>query len=96
MTMISIDLQVNDMTQLLIANCGTVLWMQNLVSVIVVSGLSFFGLITTEPLTWKLIKVWLPVNVIFVGMLVTSMFRYGILSLSPSLSRQADFQFRVS
>ena len=63
-------------------NCGTVLLMQNLVSVIVVTVLSFFGLITTEPLTWKLIKVWLPVNVIFVGMLVTSMFRYGVLSLS--------------
>ena len=71
--------------QLLMVNCGTVLLMQNLVSVIVVTVLSFFGLITTEPLTWKLIKVWLPVNVIFVGMLVTSMFRYGVLSLSLSI-----------
>ncbi|XP_073098583.1 GDP-mannose transporter GONST1-like isoform X2 [Elaeis guineensis] len=47
---------------------------QNLVSVIIVSALSLFGVISTEPLTWKLIKVWLPVNVIFVGMLITSIF----------------------
>ncbi|KAG6436728.1 hypothetical protein SASPL_101630 [Salvia splendens] len=49
---------------------------QNFVAVVVVSGLSIFGIIKTEPLKWRLIKVWLPVNVIFVGMLVTSMFRY--------------------
>lgn len=55
---------------------------QNLVSVIVVTVLSFFGLITTEPLTWKLIKVWLPVNVIFVGMLVTSMFSLKYINVA--------------
>lgn len=57
------------------------LWsfMQNFVSVVVVSTLRLFGVISTEPLTWKLVKVWLPVNVIFVGMLITSMFRYKIL-----------------
>lgn len=54
------------------------LWMQNFISVIIVSLLSSLGLISTEPLTWRLIKVWLPVNVIFVGMLITSMFRYGV------------------
>ncbi|XP_062195698.1 GDP-mannose transporter GONST1-like isoform X1 [Phragmites australis] len=48
---------------------------QNIVSVTIVSTLSLSGAIPTEPLTWKLIKVWLPVNIIFVGMLVTSMFR---------------------
>lgn len=49
--------------------------LQNLISVIIVSALSFLGIISTEPLTLRLIKVWLPVNMIFVGMLVTSMFR---------------------
>ncbi|KAL3653311.1 GDP-mannose transporter gonst1 [Castilleja foliolosa] len=49
---------------------------QNLVSVVIVSILSFLGLITTEPLTWRLIKVWLPVNIIFVGMLTTSILKY--------------------
>lgn len=50
--------------------------LQNFVAVVIVSILSFLGIITTEPLTWRLIKVWFPVNIIFVGMLVTSMFRY--------------------
>ncbi|GJU00718.1 hypothetical protein Tco_1111056 [Tanacetum coccineum] len=43
---------------------------QNFVSVLIVSSLSILGVISTEPLTWRLIKVWLPVNFIFVGMLV--------------------------
>ena len=40
--------------------------------------IEFLGVISTEPLTWRLVKVWLPVNVIFVGMLITSMFRYEV------------------
>ncbi|CAI9778279.1 unnamed protein product [Fraxinus pennsylvanica] len=55
---------------------------QNFVSVIVVSSLSFLGIITTEPLTWRLIKVWLPVNVIFVGMLITSMFSLKYINVA--------------
>ncbi|KAK8488991.1 hypothetical protein V6N11_021000 [Hibiscus sabdariffa] len=47
---------------------------QNFISVVIVSILSSMGLISREPLTWRLIKVWLPVNFIFVGMLLTSMF----------------------
>ncbi|KAJ8443738.1 hypothetical protein Cgig2_029643 [Carnegiea gigantea] len=46
---------------------------QNFVSVLIVSTLSVMDVISTEPLTWKLLKVWLPVNIIFVGMLITSM-----------------------
>uniref|UniRef100_A0A7N0TSU6 Sugar phosphate transporter domain-containing protein n=1 Tax=Kalanchoe fedtschenkoi TaxID=63787 RepID=A0A7N0TSU6_KALFE len=55
---------------------------QNFVSVVVVSMLSFFGVVSTEPLTWKLIKVWLPVNVIFVGMLITSMFSLKYINVA--------------
>ncbi|KAE9449819.1 hypothetical protein C3L33_18282, partial [Rhododendron williamsianum] len=55
---------------------------QNLVSVVIVSLLSVFGLITTEPLTWRLIKVWFPVNVIFVGMLLTSMFSLKYINVA--------------
>ncbi|XP_008813042.1 GDP-mannose transporter GONST1-like isoform X1 [Phoenix dactylifera] len=55
---------------------------QNLVSVIIVSSLRLFGVITTEPLTWKLIKVWLPVNVIFVGMLSTSIFSLKYINVA--------------
>lgn len=55
---------------------------QNLISVIIVSTLSFLGVITTEPLTWRLVKVWLPVNVIFVGMLITSMFSLKYINVA--------------
>ncbi|KAL2485505.1 GDP-mannose transporter GONST1 [Abeliophyllum distichum] len=55
---------------------------QNFVAGIIVSILSFLGIITTEPLTWRLIKVWLPVNVIFVGMLITSMFSLKYISVA--------------
>ncbi|KAL8133000.1 hypothetical protein AgCh_008462 [Apium graveolens] len=44
--------------------------------------LSTLGVISTEPLTWRLIKVWLPVNVIFVGMLVTSMFSLRYINVA--------------
>ncbi|KAB1210568.1 GDP-mannose transporter GONST1 [Morella rubra] len=55
---------------------------QNLISVIIVSTLSFLGVISTEPLTWRLVKVWLPVNVIFVGMLITSMFSLKYINVA--------------
>eukprot|EP00246_Nothoceros_aenigmaticus_P003307 TRINITY_DN14360_c0_g1_i2.p1 TRINITY_DN14360_c0_g1~~TRINITY_DN14360_c0_g1_i2.p1 ORF type:complete len:362 (-),score=44.79 TRINITY_DN14360_c0_g1_i2:320-1405(-) len=47
---------------------------QNLISVLVVSILRFSGTISTEPISWKLVYIWLPVNFIFVFMLVTSIF----------------------
>ncbi|KZV38199.1 hypothetical protein F511_40379 [Dorcoceras hygrometricum] len=55
---------------------------QNVVSVVVVSILRLLGMITVEPLTWRLIKVWLPVNVIFVGMLITSMFSLKYINVA--------------
>ncbi|KAL3620324.1 GDP-mannose transporter gonst1 [Castilleja foliolosa] len=55
---------------------------QNFVSVVIVSILSCLGIIKTEPLTWRLIKVWLPVNFIFVGMLVTSMFSLKYINVA--------------
>ncbi|KAF9681780.1 hypothetical protein SADUNF_Sadunf05G0038300 [Salix dunnii] len=55
---------------------------QNFISVIIVSMLRFLGLISTEPLTWRLIKVWLPVNIIFVGMLITSMFSLKYINVA--------------
>nr|GMD12874.1 GDP-mannose transporter GONST1 isoform X2 [Ipomoea batatas] len=55
---------------------------QNFVSVVLVSILNFVGIISTEPLTWKLIKVWLPVNFIFVGMLITSMFSLKYINVA--------------
>lgn len=55
---------------------------QNFISVIIVSVLSLLGLVSTEPLTWRLIKVWFPVNVIFVGMLITSMFSLKYINVA--------------
>ncbi|MBA0750363.1 hypothetical protein Gogos_001777, partial [Gossypium gossypioides] len=55
---------------------------QNFISVVIVSILSSMGLISREPLTWRLIKVWLPVNVIFVGMLLTSMFSLKYINVA--------------
>eukprot|EP01018_Ginkgo_biloba_P034579 Gb_40369 [translate_table: standard] len=55
---------------------------QNLVSVVIVCGLRSFGLISTEPLTWKLIQVWIPVNLIFVGMLVTSIYSLKFINIA--------------
>lgn len=64
-------------------NAGISLMMyQNFISVIVVSVLSISGLISTEPLTWRLIKIWLPVNFIFVGMLITSMFSLKYINVA--------------
>lgn len=55
---------------------------QNLVSVVIVSVLSMLGVVSTEPLTWRLIRVWLPVNAIFVGMLVTSIFSLKYINVA--------------
>ncbi|PKA53756.1 GDP-mannose transporter GONST1 [Apostasia shenzhenica] len=55
---------------------------QNFVSVAIVTTLSKLGIISTEPLTWRLIRVWLPVNVIFVGMLVTSIFSLKYINVA--------------
>ncbi|XP_044980186.1 GDP-mannose transporter GONST1-like isoform X1 [Hordeum vulgare subsp. vulgare] len=64
-------------------NAGIFLMLyQNIVSVTIVSTLSLSGVIPTEPLTWKLIKVWLPVNIIFVGMLITSMFSLKYINVA--------------
>ena len=54
-------------------------FVQNLISVVILVALEFFAVISTEELTWKLIKVWIPVNLIFVGMLVTGMYRCILL-----------------
>ncbi|GAB2283153.1 GDP-mannose transporter gonst1 [Dionaea muscipula] len=55
---------------------------QNFIAIIIVYILARLGVVSTEPLTWKLIKVWLPVNVIFVGMLITSMFSLKYINVA--------------
>uniref|UniRef100_A0A0E0KKY8 Uncharacterized protein n=1 Tax=Oryza punctata TaxID=4537 RepID=A0A0E0KKY8_ORYPU len=55
---------------------------QNLISVTILLVLELFGVISTEKLTWKLIKVWIPVNIIFVGMLVTGMYSLKYINVA--------------
>ncbi|KAJ4971956.1 hypothetical protein NE237_005055 [Protea cynaroides] len=55
---------------------------QNFVSVVVVVALGFFGAVSTEKITWKLVRIWIPVNIIFVGMLVTGMYSLKYLNIA--------------
>lgn len=55
---------------------------QNFVSVVIVSFFTKLGVISTEPLTWRLIRIWFPVNVIFVGMLGTSIFSLKYINVA--------------
>nr|GMD14106.1 GDP-mannose transporter GONST2-like isoform X1 [Ipomoea batatas] len=48
--------------------------MQNFISTAVIVILGFSGAVSLEKLNWKLIKVWIPVNLIFIGMLVSGMY----------------------
>ncbi|KAG6552388.1 hypothetical protein Mapa_006242 [Marchantia paleacea] len=64
-------------------NAGiSLMFYQNLISVLVVYLLSGLGLIVTEPITWRLVKVWLPVNFLFVGMLVSSIFSLRLMNVA--------------
>ncbi|KAG2544800.1 GDP-mannose transporter GONST1-like [Panicum virgatum] len=55
---------------------------QNFVCVVILLILELFRVITTEELTWKLIKVWIPVNLIFIGMLVTGMYSLKYINVA--------------
>ncbi|KAF8757373.1 hypothetical protein HU200_010889 [Digitaria exilis] len=55
---------------------------QNFISVVILLMLELFHVITTEELTWKLIKVWIPVNLIFIGMLVTGMYSLKYINVA--------------
>ncbi|KAK8596241.1 hypothetical protein V6N12_064740 [Hibiscus sabdariffa] len=48
---------------------------QNLIACLVVAILGLCGAVSIEKLNWRLIRVWIPVNIIFVGMLVSGMYR---------------------
>ncbi|XP_031484984.1 GDP-mannose transporter GONST2-like isoform X2 [Nymphaea colorata] len=55
---------------------------QNLVAVIIILMLSAFGVVTTEKLTWRLVRVWIPVNMIFIGMLITGMYSLKYINVA--------------
>ncbi|KAL0865324.1 hypothetical protein Bca101_044442 [Brassica carinata] len=55
---------------------------QNLISCLVVALLKFSGAVSVEKFNWKLIRVWLPVNVIFVGMLISGMYSLKYINVA--------------
>ncbi|KAI3514067.1 hypothetical protein L1887_12383 [Cichorium endivia] len=64
-------------------NAGiSLMFYQNLISSIIVIVLGLSGLVTLEKLNWKLIKVWIPVNLIFVGMLVSGMYSLKYINIA--------------
>ncbi|KAL2608335.1 hypothetical protein R1flu_026908 [Riccia fluitans] len=64
-------------------NAGiSLMFYQNLISVLVVLLLDVTGLIVTERITWKLVKVWVPVNILFVCMLVSSIFSLRFMNVA--------------
>ncbi|KAF2590864.1 hypothetical protein F2Q70_00042014 [Brassica cretica] len=55
---------------------------QNLISCLVVALLKFSGVVSVERFNWKLIRVWMPVNVIFVGMLISGMYSLKYINVA--------------
>ncbi|XP_015578792.1 GDP-mannose transporter GONST2 isoform X1 [Ricinus communis] len=55
---------------------------QNLICCLVVAVLGFCGAVSVEKLNWKLVRVWLPVNAIFVGMLVSGMYSLKYINIA--------------
>ncbi|XP_052185703.1 GDP-mannose transporter GONST2-like isoform X1 [Diospyros lotus] len=64
-------------------NAGiSLMFYQNLISTVVVVALGLCGAVSLEKLNWKLIKVWIPVNVIFIGMLVSGMYSLKYINIA--------------
>lgn len=55
---------------------------QNLISSVIVAVLGLCGVVSVERLNWKLIRVWIPVNIIFIGMLVSSMYSLRYINIA--------------
>ncbi|XVF05363.1 hypothetical protein REPUB_Repub05bG0165600 [Reevesia pubescens] len=64
-------------------NAGiSLMFYQNLISCLVVAILGLCKAVSVEKLNWKLIRVWLPVNIIFVGMLVSGMYSLKYINIA--------------
>eukprot|EP00897_Mesotaenium_endlicherianum_P006309 jgi/Mesen1/5706/ME000288S04918 len=55
---------------------------QNALIASFVALLRLFKLVPAEPITWRIVRLWLPVNLIFVGMLVTSFYSLQYLQVA--------------
>eukprot|EP00850_Spirogloea_muscicola_P015174 SM000114S24137 [mRNA] locus=s114:287362:288759:+ [translate_table: standard] len=57
---------------------------QNTLVALMVLALRQLRLVPVDPLSWRLVRLWMPVNVIFVGMLVTSFYSLQYLQVAMS------------
>ncbi|XP_020224048.1 GDP-mannose transporter GONST2 [Cajanus cajan] len=60
----------------------SLMFYQNFITSLVVVLLSLSGRISVEKLSWRLIRVWIPVNVIFIGMLVSGMYSLKYINVA--------------
>ncbi|XP_048140028.1 GDP-mannose transporter GONST2-like isoform X2 [Rhodamnia argentea] len=60
----------------------SLMFYQNLISSVIVAVLGLCGVVSVEKLNWKLIRVWIPVNIIFVGMLVSGMYSLRYINIA--------------
>ncbi|CBI15984.3 unnamed protein product, partial [Vitis vinifera] len=64
-------------------NAGiSLMFYQNFISSVVVVVLALCGVASVERLNWKLIRVWIPVNIIFIGMLVSGMYSLKYINIA--------------
>ncbi|KAL2956070.1 hypothetical protein AAZX31_18G064900 [Glycine max] len=60
----------------------SLMFYQNFIATLVVVLLSLSGRISVEKLSWRLIRAWIPVNVIFIGMLVSGMYSLKYINVA--------------
>lgn len=64
-------------------NAGiSLMFYQNFISTLVVVLLALCGRVSVEKLNWRLVRVWLPVNVIFIAMLVSGMYSLKYINIA--------------
>jgi len=59
-----------------------VVFMQCLTAVVLVKVLEGMGYVKVEPFNWEIVKVWMPVNLLFVGMLSSSFLALGRIGVA--------------
>ncbi|GAV74464.1 TPT domain-containing protein [Cephalotus follicularis] len=64
-------------------NAGiSLMFYQNMISTVIVALLGLSGAVSVEKLNWKLIRIWIPVNLIFIGMLVSGMYSLKYINIA--------------
>ncbi|ESW18721.1 hypothetical protein PHAVU_006G064700 [Phaseolus vulgaris] len=60
----------------------SLMFYQNFISTLVVVLLALSGWVAVEKLSWRLIRAWIPVNVVFIGMLVSGMYSLKYINVA--------------